>query len=60
MTIENVWYDRKLTNNYGNHKFSLLLNNEDIPIVKCSICLESRLYLSLMGIETCKGLKSEN
>jgi hypothetical protein len=60
MKIENVWHDRKLNYNYGNHKFVLLPNDDNIPIVKCSTCQESRMYLSLMEIETCKGLNPEN
>jgi len=58
MLIDNVWYDANLNFNYGNHKFTLLPNSDNTSIVKCKVCLESRMYLSLMGIETCTGLKS--
>jgi hypothetical protein len=59
MTLVNgVRYDNELTYKYGNHKFALLPNSDGISIVKCSICLESRMYLSLMNMTECKEIKS--
>lgn len=55
--INDIWYDNKLNYKYGNHTFELLPNSEDISIVKCSTCLESRMYLSLMNMALCKKIK---
>ncbi len=58
MTLVNdVWYDNELNFKYGDHKFALLPNSNSISIVICSICLESRMYLSLMNMADCKGIK---
>ena len=51
--VSNVWYDNKLNYKYGNHKFALLPNSNGISIVKCSTCMESRMYLSLMNMTKC-------
>jgi hypothetical protein len=58
MTLVNdVWYDNELNHKYGDHKFALLPNRDSISIVMCSVCLESRMYLSLMNMMDCKGIK---
>jgi hypothetical protein len=56
--INGVWYDNELNYKYGDHKFALLSNSDGMSIVKCSICLESRMYLSLMNMAECKEIKS--
>ena len=56
MTLVNdVWYDNELNYKYGDHKFALLPNSNGISIVKCSTCMESRMYLILMNLPTCKS-----
>jgi len=55
MTLVNgVWHDNELNYKYGDHKFVLLPNSDGISIVKCSTCLESRMFLSLMNLAVCK------
>jgi len=59
MTLVNgIWYDNELNYKYGNHKFVLLPNSDGISIVKCSTCLNSRMYLSLMNMAACEKIKS--
>lgn len=55
--VKDIWYDNELNYGYGDHKFELLPNSNGISIVKCSTCLESRMYLSLMNMVLCKKIK---
>ncbi len=55
--ISDVWYDNELNYKYGDHTFALLPNSDGVSIVKCSACLESRMYLSLMNMDLCKKTK---
>ena len=55
--VKGIWYDNELNYKYGDHKFELLPNSNGVSIVKCSTCLESRMYLSLMNVALCKKIK---
>ena len=52
--VDGVWYDNESKYGYGNHIFTLFPNSEGIPIMKCSYCKLSRMYLSLMDMTACK------
>lgn len=54
--VNDVWYDNELNYKFGDHKFVLSPNSDGIPIVKCSLCLESRMYLTLMGNVHCTNV----
>lgn len=55
MTLVNgTWYDNEKQYRYGDHKFTLLPNSDGTPIMKCSQCKVSRMYLSLMNMTACK------
>jgi hypothetical protein len=54
--VNGIWYDNELKYGYGEHSFILAPNSDGISIVKCAHCLQTRMYLQLMDMTSCKSV----
>ena len=58
--VNNIWYDNILDNlkvwrvSGYNHEFGILPNSEGIPIIKCTKCKLSRMWIGLFETKECK------